>query len=127
MYVDPNSVVSPKNKVSHVKVLFDRGPVDYSWSVAKLTYGGNECIGIRWNGDSKESKKGVPLANAHPVWFILPKEIASVIEEKVGELNGDREAKLLDGSGVTERQLLSSRSFERSSSMRSFAITAPPR
>jgi hypothetical protein len=97
MYVDPNSVVSPKNKVSHVKVLFDRGPVDYSWSVAKLTYGGNECIGIRWNGDSKESKKGVPLANAHPVWFILPKEIASVIEEKVGELNGDREAKLLDG------------------------------
>jgi hypothetical protein len=97
MYVDPESVVSPKNKVSRVKVLFDRGPVDYSWSVAKLTYDGNECIGIRWNGDNKESKKGVPLANAHPVWFILPKEIAGVIEEKVGELNGDREAKLLDG------------------------------
>ena len=97
MYIDPQTVISPKNKVSRVKVLFDRGPVDHSWSIARLTYDGNDCIGIRWNGDSKESKKGVPLANAHPVWFILPKEIAGVIEEKVGELNGEREAKLLDG------------------------------
>jgi hypothetical protein len=97
MYIDPQTVISPKNKVSRVKVLFDRGPVDHSWSIARLTYDGNDCIGIRWNGDSKESKKGVPLANAHPVWFILPKEIAGAIEEKVGELNGEREAKLLDG------------------------------
>ena len=97
MYIDPQTVISPRNKVSRVKVLFDRGPVDHSWSIARLTYDGNDCIGIRWNGDSKESKKGVPLANAHPVWFILPKEIAGAIEEKVGELNGEREAKLLDG------------------------------
>lgn len=97
MYIDPQTVISPKNKVSRVKVLFDRGPVDHSWSIARLTYDGNDCIGIRWNGDSKESKKGVPLANAHPVWFILPKEIAGAIEEKVGELNGEREAKLLEG------------------------------
>jgi len=96
MYIDPETVISPKNRVSRVKVLFDRGPVDYSWSVAQLTYDGNECIGIRWNG-GKETKRGVPLANAHPVWFILPKEIAGVIEEKVEELKGDREAKLLDG------------------------------
>jgi len=97
MYIDPQTVISPKNKVSRVKVLFDRGPVDQSWSVAQLTYDGNECIGIRWNGDNKESKKGVPLANAHPVWFILPKEIAGAIAEKVGELNGEREAELLNG------------------------------
>lgn len=97
MYIDPHTVISPKNKVSRVKVLFDRGPVDHSWSIARLTYDGNDCIGIRWNGDNKESKKGVPLANAHPVWFILPKEIAGAIEEKVGELNGELQAKLLDG------------------------------
>lgn len=97
MYIDPQTVLSPKNKVSHLKILFDRGPVDHSWSVAELTYDGKECIGIRWNGDSKESRKGVPLANAHPVWFILPREIAPVIKEKVGELNGKREAELLDG------------------------------
>ena len=97
MYIDPHTVLSPKNKVSHVKILFDRGPVDHIWSVAELTYDGNKCIGIRWNGDSKESKKGVPLANAHPVWFILPREIAPVIKEKVGELNGERNAELLEG------------------------------
>ncbi len=97
MYIDPQTVISPKNKVSGVKVLFDRGPVDHSWSVAQLTYDGNECIGIRWNGDSKESKRGVPLAHANPAWFILPNEIAVVIKEKVGELNEDREAILLEG------------------------------
>ena len=95
MYIDPQTVVSPKNKVSGVKVLFDCGPVDHSWSVARLTYDREERIGIRWNGDEKESKKGVPLANAHPVWFILPTEIAATIEEKVGELSGERQAKLL--------------------------------
>jgi len=97
MYIDPKTVISPKNKVSGLKILYDRGPVDNSWSIAKLTYDGNECIGIRWNGDSKESKKGVPLANAHPVWFILPNEIAGAIEKTVEELNGEREARLLDG------------------------------
>jgi len=97
MYIDPETVVSPKSKVSHLKVLFDRGPVEHSWSIAQLTYDGNDCIGIRWNGDSKESKKGVPLANAHPVWFILPHEIAGAIKEKVEELNGERDAKLLKG------------------------------
>jgi hypothetical protein len=97
MYIDPKTVTSPKNKVSQVKVLFDRGPVDSSWSIAQLTYDGDECIGIRWNGDEKASKKGVPLANAHPVWFILPKEIAGAIKEKVDQLNGAREAELLDG------------------------------
>jgi hypothetical protein len=75
MYIDPKTVISPKNKVSDVRVLFDCGPVDYSWSVARLTYDSQERIGIRWNGDEKESKKGVPLANAHPVWFIVPDEI----------------------------------------------------
>src|ERR1035438_7082165 len=97
MYIDPQTVISPKNKVSRVKVLFDRGPVDHSWSIAQVTYDGNDRIGIRWNGDSKESKKGVPLANAHPVWFILPHEIAGAIKEKVEELNGERDAKLLKG------------------------------
>jgi hypothetical protein len=97
MYIDPQTVVSPRNKVSRVKVLFDRGPVDYSWSVARLTYDGQECIGIRWNGDEKESKKGVPLANAHPIWFIVPKEIAGAVEEKVDQLKGKRESDLLEG------------------------------
>jgi hypothetical protein len=96
MYIDPQTVISPKNKVRDVEILFDRGPVDYSWSIARLTYGPEERIGIRWNGDH-ESKKGVPLANAHPVWFILPKELAKEVETKAKELNISRDVALLDG------------------------------
>ncbi len=97
MYIDPNTVTSPKSKVRSVKVLYDRGPVEYSWSIARLIYGSEERIGIRWNGDENDSKKGVPLANAHPVWFILPKELGPIVESKVEELKGSRDAELFDG------------------------------
>ncbi len=97
MYIDPETVTSPKSKVRNVRVLFDTGRVDCSWSLARLVYGDEECIGIRWNGNDKDSKKGVPLANAHPVWFILPKEIEDAVESKILELNEKREAELLAG------------------------------
>ncbi|HEY1895658.1 MAG TPA: hypothetical protein VGG62_05270 [Terracidiphilus sp.] len=97
MYIDPHTVVSPKNKVQKLEVLFDRGPVDRSWSLARLEYGGQKCLGIRWNGDNLESKKGVPLANAHPVWFILPAELSGVVEAEVERLKGNRDAELLEG------------------------------
>jgi hypothetical protein len=97
MYIDPHSVTSPKDKVRSVEVLFDKGPVDHSWSIARLIYGHQRCIGIRWNGDNKESKKGVPLANAHPIWFILPAELASAIEAEVERLKGDLDSRLLEG------------------------------
>jgi len=97
MYIDPQTVLSPKNRVRDLEILYDRGPVDHSWSIARLTYGDDECIGIRWNGDDVESKKGVPLANAHPVWFILPRELAGAVEAKIEELKGNRETALLNG------------------------------
>jgi hypothetical protein len=97
MYIDPQTVLSPKNKVRDLQILYDRGPVDHSWSIARLTYGDDQRIGIRWNGDDKESKKGVPLANAHPVWFILPNELAGAVEARIEELKGNRETALLNG------------------------------
>ena len=98
MYVDPQTVISPKNKVDRnsLEVIFDTGPVDHSWSVAKLRYDGRPRIGIRWNGDEKESKMGVPTATAHPVWFILPDEIADVVQARVEDLRKRDEASLLD-------------------------------
>lgn len=98
MYIDPRTVISPKNKVDKdsLEVIFDKGPVDYSWSVAKLRYGGEPCIGIRWNGDEVESKMGVPTATAHPVWFILPDEIADAVHARVEELRRNEQASLLD-------------------------------
>jgi hypothetical protein len=40
---------------------------------------------------------GVPLANAHPVWFILPKEIEVTVESTIHKLNERHEAELLEG------------------------------
>jgi hypothetical protein len=99
MYIDPQTVISPKNKVDKdsLEVIFDAGPVDYSWSVAKLHYSGEPRIGIRWNGDERESKMGVPTATAHPVWFILPHEIAEAVLEKARELTRNEAESLLEG------------------------------
>ncbi len=98
MYIDPKTVISPKSKVDRdsLEVIFDTGPVDYSWSVAKLRYADRPRVGIRWNGDEIESKMGVPTATAHPVWFILPDEIADAVKSRVEELRLRDEASLLD-------------------------------
>jgi hypothetical protein len=97
MYIDPKTVTSPKNKVRSVEVLFDKGPVDSSWSIAAVEYGDKLRFGIRWNGDEKESKKGVPLANAHPVWFILPEELDDAVRLKVEELKRSEADAMLEG------------------------------
>jgi hypothetical protein len=99
MYIDPKTVISPKSKIDQTSldVIFDTGPGDYSWSVAKLRYSGESRVGIRWNGDERESKMGVPTATAHPVWFILPHEIADAVLEKANELNRREAESLLAG------------------------------
>jgi hypothetical protein len=98
MYIDPRTVISPKSKVDKesLDVIFDTGPVDYSWSVARLRYADKLRIGIRWNGDEKESKMGVPTATAHPIWFILPDEIADAVQARVEELRQRDEASLIE-------------------------------
>ena len=96
MYIDPKTVLSPKGKVSKVKVLFDAGPVDHSWSVAQVVYDDQPRIGIRWNGDP-ESHIGLPQSRGNPTWFILPDEIAEAIDKRVRELNGSHEEQLLSG------------------------------
>ncbi|MGA2217057.1 MAG: hypothetical protein ABSG51_03175 [Terracidiphilus sp.] len=99
MYIDPKTVISPKTKVDKdsLDVIFDTGPRDYSWSVARLHYAGEPRIGIRWNGDERESKMGVPTATAHPVWFILPYEIEEAVLEKAKELKRKEAESLLEG------------------------------
>jgi hypothetical protein len=98
MYIDPKTVISPKSKVDKdsLDVIFDTGPVDYSWSVARLRYADKLRVGIRWNGDEKESKMGVPTATAHPIWFILPDEIADAVQVRVEQLRQRDEASLIE-------------------------------
>ncbi len=77
-YIKPQDVVSPRNRLSKVKVIFDGG--EGAWSLARLTWDGDDgALGIRWNG-SDGAEVGNPSARNYPTWFIVPHEIAELIE-----------------------------------------------
>lgn len=92
-YVDPETVVAPRNTITSVEVLYSGGPGQ--WSVAKLEYNGEERLGIRWNGSDEKKGIGNPQSRGKPTWFVVPKEVASVILERIEELGSSKHAELL--------------------------------
>lgn len=96
MYQDPGKVLSPKNRVRSVKVIFDKGPVDGSWSVAEIDWDDSKAVGIRYNGDSN-SHIGLPQSRGNPAWFVLPSELGSAVLAAARDLNKAKRASLEDG------------------------------
>jgi hypothetical protein len=96
MYRDPKTVSSPKDKVSSVEIVFDKGPVELSWSVARLKWEGSPAIGIRWNGDSSNSI-GTPQSRGNPAWFIVPEELKEAVLKAAKDSDGRTQTALADG------------------------------
>ena len=96
-YIDPATVLSPKGRVSDVQVLFDKGPSDGSWSIARLKWEGRESVGIRWNGEVNDPGRGTPQAFGNPTWFIIPEEIEEQILRAARELGESKHEVLLSG------------------------------
>ncbi|HXX23442.1 MAG TPA: hypothetical protein VEO19_09850 [Terriglobia bacterium] len=96
-YVDPTTVISPRNRLRSVDVLYNSGPGPGSWSVALLNFDGDECVGIRWNGSDDEPGIGNPQSRARPTWFIVPGELAAVVRAQVEELANSQAGGLLEG------------------------------
>ncbi|MGD0097696.1 MAG: hypothetical protein ABSB60_14480 [Terracidiphilus sp.] len=97
MYHDPKAVLSPKGRVKSVEVIFDKGPEDNSWSVARLNWDNNSAVvGIRWNGD-KESTKGLPQARGNPTWFVVPDELKDAVLNAAQELSRSKQTDLVEG------------------------------
>ena len=94
-YVQPTTVLSPRNKVRSVDVLYDSGKED-GWAVARLNWMGDIVLGIRWNG-SEESSLGTPNARGVPTWFVVPEELETAILERVEEISNRTRGGLLDG------------------------------
>jgi len=90
-YYKPDMVVSPKGKLSDLKVIVDGGATKKygfgnGYSLACFTWEGKTCLGIRWNG-SEDALLGTPQSRGIPTWFVLPDSIAhSIYESKM--LNG---------------------------------------
>ena len=96
MYHDPKTVLSPKDMVKSVEVIYDAGPVELSWSVARLKWGDSPAVGIRWNGDSNNSK-GTPQARGNPAWFVVPKELEDAVLDAANESRRKRQVDLAEG------------------------------
>jgi len=106
-YKLPADVISPKDKVSDVKPIFDNGNFHGAFSVAKLKWNNKEVIGIRWNINEREAYKpdkisgkeickGEPNSRSHSTWFILPDDfILQLISEKKSKLVSELK-KILD-------------------------------
>jgi hypothetical protein len=83
-YVDPATVLSPRNRVGSVRVIYNSGPG--GWSVVLVDFDGEEHVGFRWNGADDEPGIGSPQSRGKPTWEILPRELADVVQERVEQL-----------------------------------------
>jgi hypothetical protein len=95
-YIDPKTVIAPKHRVESVRVVFDTGEVEGSWSLAELKFDKKETLGIRWNGD-RGSQNGTPVAHGNPVWFILPDEIQEAVLNAAQQTSKTKEDALVEG------------------------------
>jgi len=95
-YVDPQTVLTPKNIVRDVHVIYDSGPSPNSWSVALLDWDGEEAVAMRWNGEEGNGV-GNPQSHARPTWFVVPGPMAAVVRARAEELNNSKAGGLLAG------------------------------
>jgi hypothetical protein len=94
-YIDPRTVLSPKNRVGSVDILYDGGPGH--WSVARLEYDGEERVGMRWNGEEDAAGIGNPQSRGKPTWFVVPNELSTLVREEAEQLSNSQEGGLLAG------------------------------
>ena len=85
----PNSIFSPRDKITDVKELY-RSQIDGGFSIARIIWDGNQCLGIRWNVSMREEgnpnksnssikSKGNPISRGYPTWFIIPDQLLNSI------------------------------------------------
>ncbi|MDE0509363.1 MAG: hypothetical protein OXI17_12120 [Gammaproteobacteria bacterium] len=86
-YVDPNTVISPKNHWRLLNVLYEDDEDGWSVAEGQWEHGGrwSDVLAIRWNG-SPHAKLGHPQSRGLPTWFIIPEGLEEVIRERVDEL-----------------------------------------
>jgi len=75
-YLQPQSVISPKDRWKLIGVVYDLG--ENNSSVAYGEWDDELCLASRWNGSltGESSNKGNPISHFQPTWFVLPKFIA---------------------------------------------------
>ena len=67
MYIRPEDVLSPRDKVKNLEIIRNNDKEDYS--IALLEYDGIECVGVRWNTTNEEKDYPLSAANLPGVIF----------------------------------------------------------
>ena len=91
-YVDPKSVLAPRDRISEVTAVLYDGKED-NVSIVILQYDGKPRLAIRWNGNDEE-KLGFPSVRQYPVWFLVPDDLVPIIEYAARELNAGHKPSL---------------------------------
>lgn len=97
IYHRPATVLSPRDCVSDVQVIFDGGTGSNRYSVAELKWRGRPCIGIRWNITERELNDpakvnntktciGEPNSRGYATWFILPDGFLEALLQRGGDV-----------------------------------------
>jgi len=93
---DPATVLSPKDCIQSVEVIFD-GKDNPTYSVAIVEWQGIKKIGVRWNinqrewsDQSKQNGKeclGEPNSRGYATWFMLPEGLVDSLikNDELGE------------------------------------------
>lgn len=87
IYHNPLNVWSPRDCIDNVQLLYDGGLTD-AYSLAIITWQGQDRIGVRWNVNQREWADpakvagtvicvGEPNSRGYPTWFILPEDLLS--------------------------------------------------
>lgn len=83
-YVDPETIGAygaGRTRWEPLEIVYSGG--EGRWSVAEGTYAGRPRLGIRYNGDSSDRRRGYPTGyQGRPVWFIMPSEMEEVVRDK---------------------------------------------
>jgi hypothetical protein len=84
-YIKPETVLSPKGTIEDLEVIYVGG--EHSWSLARMKWDGESVVAMRWNGGREKKIPpsevpgiGTPSSRGYPTWFILPQEVAEMIE-----------------------------------------------
>ncbi len=94
-YIDPTTVIAPQDHIRSVNILYNGGPG--RWSVAQLEWDGEECTGMRWNGNDDERGIGNPQSRGRPTWFVVPPELEALVRDEAEQLSNSQEGGLLAG------------------------------
>lgn len=78
-FMEPNLVVSPKNRWKLESVLYSTG--QDGWSLAEGLWENDPVLAIRWNGDDDSGSIGNPQSHGNPTWLIIPNELQKAIRE----------------------------------------------